>query len=449
MARLARAAAVMGATLAGIGLALPVAGPARAEDRPVVVVTPGSQQTYRAAIQRFADLSTTPSPERSATFQRALRDALEFSDVFRVVDPAAFLGPEATVALDGPPPVCSDWTSIGADVLIEGELRFEGLERSAEFRVWDAVRCRNLLRKRYRDAGSEVAGLLARRIADDVVEAFTGVRGVAATEIAFVSNRDGNSEIYVMDADGSRQRPATANRSINNFPSWSPGGDSILYTSYRSGNRPMLFISTRGRGRPGPVLADGDLQRPQYRGVFDPNGGRVAAVLSADGAAEIFTVQAGGRRLRRLTNNRAIDVAPTWSPDGDQIAFVSDRSGSPQIYIMDSDGKNVRRLTYDGSYNSHPAWSPDGKWIAYETRLQGQFDLWLIDPDGSVNVPLVSHPRSDESPTWSPDGRKIAFSSTRKGRADIYVIDVSGGELRRLTRNAGSNTSPAWGPHPR
>jgi TolB protein len=423
--------------------------PAAAQQRPAVIVTPGSEQTYRVAVQRFADDSPAASPERPAAFRRSLGEALEFSGVFRTIDPGAFLGSEVTASLEAPPPVCSDWTQIGADALIEGRIRVDASQRFAEFRVWDTVRCQRLLRKRYRESGAGDADVVARRIADDIVEAFTGVRGAAATEIAFVSSRGGNPAIYVMNANGSRPRAATANRSINNFPSWSPSGDSIAYTSYRSGNRPMIFISTRGSGRPGPVLSEQDSRRAQYRGVFAPTGDRLAAVLSVGGAAEIYTVRPGGWKLRRLTKNQVIDIAPAWSPDGEQIAFVSDRSGVPQIYIMDANGKNVRRLTYDGNYNTHPAWSPDGRWIAYQTRLEGQFDIWLIDPDGSANVPLVSHPRSDESPAWAPDGRKIAFSSTRRGRSDIYVVDLSGDNLRRLTRNAGINTSPSWGPFPR
>jgi TolB protein len=443
------AVALLHAALSAALLAQVASEPAAAQQRPVVIVTPGSEQTYRVAVQRFADDSLAVSPERAAAFQRTLGEALEFSGVFRTIDPEAFLGPEVTAALEAPPPVCSDWTQIGADALIEGKIRVDASQRSAEFAVWDTVRCQRLLRKRDRESGVADADVVARRIADDVVEAFTGVRGVAATEIAFVSSRGGNPEIYVMNADGSRPRAATANRSINNFPSWSPSGDSIVYTSYRSGNRPMLFISTRGNGRPGRVMKEQDSHRPQYRGVFNPAGDLLAAVLSVGGAAEIYTVRPAGWSLRRLTNHNAIDIAPSWSPDGKRIAFVSDRSGAPQIYIMDANGKNARRLTYDGTYNTHPAWSPDGKWIAYQSRLEGQFDIWLIDPDGSVNVPLMSHPRSDESPTWAPDGRKIAFSSTRRGRADIYVVDLSGDNLRRLTRNAGINSSPSWGPFPR
>jgi TolB protein len=345
--------------------------------------------------------------------------------------------------------VCSDWTQIGADALVEGELSAD-TELSVEFRVWDTARCARLARKRYRQPVGDDPNQVARRIADDVVAAFIGIRGVAGTELAFVSNRSGNPEIYVMGADGSNQRAATANRSINNFPSWSPDGDSIVYTSYRFQNRPLLYVSTRGRGRAGRLLGRLDGLRSEYRGVFAPHGDKLAVVMSDPGeATDIYAVRPDGSGLRRLTRDRAIEVSPSWSPDGERVAFVSDRSGSPQVFVMDADGSNARRLTYQGSYNTHPEWSPDGQWIAYESRVGGQFDIWLIDPDGAVSVPLITHPRSDESPSWAPNSRKLAFSSRRRGRADIYVVDVNGENLRRLTRDAGENTSPSWGPFPR
>ena len=358
--------------------------------------------------------------------------------------------PEVTEALGGSSRlVCSDWTQIGADALLEGEIKADAAEFSAEFRVWDTARCTRLLRKRYKQPSRDDPAIIARRIADDIVAAFTGIRGVSSTEIAFVSDRGGNPEIYVMGADGSNSRAATANRSINNFPGWSPTGESIVYTSYRHGNRPLLFLSTRGRGKPGRLLARLGTQMPQYRGVFDPSGRRLALVASEDGSTEIYSVRTDGRRLERLTRNRAIDISPSWSPDGSLIAFVSDRSGSPQVYLMNADGSHVKRLTFQGTYNTSPAWSPDGRWIAYESRIQGQFDIWLIDPEGKMNVPLIDHPRSDESPTWSPDSRKLAFSSTRRGQADIYIVSIGGENLRRITAKAGQNTSPAWAPYPR
>jgi TolB protein len=427
---------------AGLLIALAAAASvARAAERPVVVVTPGSEQSFRIALQRF---SGGPGAEQ---FRVGLRDALEYSNLFREIDPVAFLGSTVTSSF-GARVECLEWITIGADAFVEGALRVEGSDFVAEFMVWDLAGCARKLRRRYLQASSSDPIILARRIADDIVEVFTGTRGVSSTELAFVSKRGGNAEIYVMGADGSNQRAATANRSINNFPSWSPNGETVVYTSYRVDNRPMLYLSTRGQGKPGRILSKLS-EMPLYRAVFSPDGGHLAIVMSPDGSTEIYRVRDDGTDLRRLTENRAIDISPAWSPDGRRLAFVSDRSGDPQIYVMDANGSNVRRLTFDGSYNTSPAWSPDGRWIAYQCRVGTQFDIWLIDPEGGVNLPLVSHPRSDESPSWSPDSRKIAFSSTRRGSADIYVVDSSGSNMQRLTNSNGDDTSPSWGPHPR
>ncbi len=420
---------------------------ARAQEveRPPVVVTDAGGKAFRIALQEFSAGARTVDV---ATLRADVQGALEFSGLFASVDPAAFLGPRQSSALSDSLG-CPEWRQIGADAFLEGVTRAGGSVAEIEFRVWDVARCRALLTKSYRGNASDMPRI-GRRIADDVVEAFTGKRGVASTDIAFVSARGGNAEIYVMDATGSNQRAATRNKSINAFPSWSPDGNSIVYMSYLYRRSPHLFRLVRGGGeKPGRLLESLDATRAVYRGVYDPSGSRLAVVISVDGAPEIFTVDIDGKNLRRLTNHEAIDLSPTWSPDGARIAFVSDRTGAPQLYVMNADGSGQKRLSFDGNYNTAPAWSPDGRWIAYETRVGGQFDIWLIDPDGRTNVPVVSNPRSDEAPSWSPDSRKIAFHSQRRGKADVYAVDLDGDNLRRLTEAPGEDTHPCWGPYPR
>ncbi len=417
------------------------------DENPTIVVPPPSGGVYKAAVQRFYDGGG--AADRTASLRTGIGDALEFSSLFTVLDPNAFLASDVSARLDGGPPlVCPDWGQIGADALVEGELAFRGDRVTVEFRAWDVARCQKVVRKRYEGPASDLPGI-AKRIADDVVGAFTGTRGVAATEIAFASNRTGNAEIFVMDADGSDVRQVTHNKSINNFPAWSPDGNTIVYTSYREGRRPGLFVLTRGTQSPGRIFRSLVPGSQHFRGVFDPTGGKVAVVVSADGNSDLYLVSRDGRASQRLTTDRSLEVSPSFSPDGRRLAFVSDRAGAPQIYVMDVDGGNVRRLTYQGSYNTAPAWSPDGRWIAYESRVGGQFDIWLIDPEGTTNVPLVEHPRNDVSAAWSPDSRKVAFSSDRRGRSEIYAIDVGGGKERQLTQDGRSNTAPAWGPFPR
>jgi TolB protein len=415
---------------------------------PIIVQDP-SASSYRAAIQRFA-LGGGTVEAMQTELHTAIERSLTFSGLFANIDPRAFLDSRQSARLaDQAAVVCPNWKQIGADALLQGEINgAEGRVR-VEFRLLDVQRgCLRMLRKRYTGTPEELRRI-GLAIGDDIVAAFTGKPGVSDTEVAFVSTRSGQKEVFVMDADGGGLRAVTQNGSINSFPSWSPAGDAIVYTSYRHRNRPRVFLLTRGRKSPGRILRDVPNKGPIYRAVFHPEGARVAFAMSIAGTSEIFAAGLAGADAKQLTRNAVIDVAPSWSPDGKRIAFVSDRTGAPQVYIMDADGGGQRRLTYNGSYNTHPAWSPDGQWIAYESRVRNQFDIWLIDPEGSTNYPLVDHPRSDEYPAWSPDGRKLAFSSTRRGTADIYVVDVSGKNLIRLTDGKAENTNPAWGPYRR
>jgi TolB protein len=422
---------------------------ARAADP--IIINPGrSDKLYRAAIQSFAARGGR-ADTLANTVTQAVKDGLEYSGLFAVLDPRAFLESTSSPPLDSAPqPNCPNWRQIDADGLVQGQVEAAPEGVRATFRLHDISRCSVLVRDKRFTGRNEDARRVGKAIADEIVGAFTGVRGVADTELAFVSNKGGAKEIWVMDADGGNARAATRNRSLSSFPDWDPAGNSVVYTSYRYRNRPSLFLVARGPNSPGRILAGLNGGKPIYRGVFDRSGRKLAIVMSASGNTELFSVERGGGSLRRLTNNRSIDVSPSWSPDGSQLAFVSDRTGAPQVYVMNADGSNQRRLTFQGGYNTAPAWSPDGKWIAYETQVGGQFDIWRIDPEGQASGPLVQHARTDEHPTWSPDSRKIAFQSTRRGRADIYVMDVDGSqtEPRRITEG-GENTNPAWGPYRR
>ncbi|MCP4907324.1 MAG: hypothetical protein GY910_20290 [bacterium] len=412
---------------------------------PTLEITPGRSTAFRAAVLRFRAVGPPVGEERIDQLREEIERGLAFSSVVRPLDHDAYLASDLSPPLERGSFDCESWKQSGADALLVGEVKREGVRLRADLRIVDVGRCREL---KTGNVVGERDGLesLGRTIADETVEALTGLRGVASTEIAFISDRTGHRELYVMSADGREQRPATGSRTLKMFPEWTPDGKAVLYTNY-DGGQPALSITSRTREiTAGPVLRGLLRGLPKYRGRFDPSGEELAMVSSVDGAAEIFRVKRKGSEPHRLTNNSAIDISPSWSPDGREIVFCSDRSGSPQLYLMDRDGGNLRRLTYTGAYNTSPAWSPDGRWIAYETRVRGQFDVWLIDPSGQINFPIVTHARSDEAPTWSPDGRKIAFSSSRRGRYDLYVMDWNGENLQRLTSRSGKNIQPDWGP---
>ena len=151
--------------------------------------------------------------------------------------------------------------------------------------------------------------------------------------IAFLSRRDGNKELYVMNADGSGQRRLTRDASISATPAWSPDGRTLAFESVR------------------------------------------------DGTTGVYVVNADGGGQRRLARN---GHAPAWSPDGRTIAFFS----GPKIYLMNADGSEHRRLTKPvvGGRQRSLAWSPDGRKLAFLSQSgcgDFCFSLYVVGSDGS------------------------------------------------------------------
>ena len=286
---------------------------------------------------------------------------------------------------------------------------------------------------------------LVHRFADDVVMQFTGEPGVSETRIAFVVREGRNKELWMMDADGAGAMALTRDRSIAQSPSWSPEGSLLLFTSYKNGTGPQLFVIPAKGGR--AFLISGR-KGNNTSATYSPDGRDVACTLSMDGNPEIYLLDARGGTPRRLTNSRSIDTSPSWAPTGRELAFTSDRSGSPQVYVMDRDGGNVRRLTFDVSYTDSPAWSPKGDRIAFVSRTSTGFDIYACRADGSETKLIVSG-GSNENPRWSPDGRHLVFTSNRDGpQYGLYVTDLDLRPPRRIDTGGKEAMSPAWSPRP-
>jgi tol-pal system beta propeller repeat protein TolB len=217
----------------------------------------------------------------------------------------------------------------------------------------------------------------------------------------FHSDRDGHSQIYVMNADGSDQRRLTNNSWADRNPTWSPDGRQIAF------------------------------QRDH--GNFD------IYVMNADGTGE-----------RQLTTAIADDIDPAWSPDGRQIAFASRRDASTfQIYVMDLAG-NAQRLTNSPGQEFNPAWAPNGRKLAFHSNRDGvSSKIYLMNPDGTSQTPLTTTASDDLNPAWAPDGQELVFQRLHGpgplyGLAQLYVVSVGGNILFRLTDGTGDDLVPDW-----
>jgi TolB protein len=205
----------------------------------------------------------------------------------------------------------------------------------------------------FRERDRAELGLLARVVADDIVERFSGRRGVSSTQIAFVSdNGRRNKEIWFMEADGSGKRRVTNNGSINLFRLVSRR--QTLFYLVQSGHVGAVSLYRGNEAGAGPINTKDEVPRC-LAGQRQDRGGR-----RAPGKHRHLRYRATAPD-RALTESRAIETSPTFSPDGRRMAFVSDRSGAPQVWIKDLESGEEHRLTFSGVYNSSPAWSPTGE----------------------------------------------------------------------------------------
>jgi TolB protein len=185
----------------------------------------------------------------------------------------------------------------------------------------------------------------------------------------------------------------------------------------------------------------------QFTGVQGVFNTRIAYVSTSGGRfKEIYVSHLDGSERIQVTNNRTINLSPSWSPDGRSILYTSYKEGNPSLFLFDLfSGKDVKFSSRTG-LNLGAKWSPTGKQVAVTLERQGNTDIYLLDSSGNVVRRLTEYAGIDVSPTWSPDGRSIAFVSDRSGGPQIYIMDVDSGKTRRLTFAGGYNTSPDWSP---
>ncbi len=180
------------------------------------------------------------------------------------------------------------------------------------------------------------------------------------------------------------------------------------------------------------------------QGVFNT---RIAYVSTSRGRfKEIYVAHLDGSGKIQVTNNRTINLSPSWTPDGRSILYTSYKEGNPSLYLFDFFPGKDRKFSSRRGLNLGGRWSPDGRFVAISLERRGNTDIYLLDRTGKKVRRLTHGPAIDVSPAWSPDGTHLVFVSDRSGTPQLYIVETATDKTRRLTYSGGYNTSPDWSP---
>jgi YD repeat-containing protein len=298
----------------------------------------------------------------------------------------------------------------------------------------------------------------------------------STTRIVFASNRDGNAQLYSMDASGGSLIRLTNNGANDDHPRWSPNGSKILLQSDRdnpaTGASDIYVMNANGTGQTRLTVDAAD----DCNAVWSPDGSKIVFQSLRNGSYyQIYSMNANGTNQVNITNGSSADSQPSWSPDGLKIAFASERdhAGMPSVYVMNANGSNQTRLTSSSEpfRDEQPIWSPDSSRIAFVSTRDSVIDTWqetddngliltrtavrtnkevyLMNANGTGQARLTNTLENDDAPGWSPEGTKIIFRSDRERDSfdptqQLWVMNSDGANQAPINSNVFGDYSASW-----
>jgi TolB protein len=311
--------------------------------------------------------------------------------------------------------------------------------------------------------------------------------------IVFVSDRDGNKEIYRIDIDGSEETRLTENNEDDSKPQWSYDKSRILFLSGEEHSNQLYSINPDGSGLmkltphttrisqcewspksyliscitlrdsvgDDVIIVDADRQTAEtaYSAegrVFDiawsPDGGKIALATEDVGGILIYSIAEGSIKEYELGDGLVQKVA--WSNNGNRLAYTfGPRSQDvfATLYTVKTDFRNPRKWIDEGGPEWVQSFSPGDESVLLESSRSGHSEIYVFELETKRLIQLTNTESDDNNsssanryPVYSKDGSRIIFMSVQEGQSDIYVMDSDGTRQRNLTNHPAGDWEPDW-----
>jgi TolB protein len=262
------------------------------------------------------------------------------------------------------------------------------------------------------------------------------------SHIAFVSNRGGSEDVFVIAADGSGETQLTHTPEEESAVGWTADGKQVVFAVFANDVSRLYAISPDGKHQR-------EIGHVPGRGpMLSPDGKKLLYMTGTWTATELMVSALDGSQAQQIPAGSPIAWNNHWSPDGERIAFTGqdDATRKLAVFVMKADGSERRQVTHftpEEGAAQWPVWSPDGRRLAIQVNVHKAHTacIWVVDVASGEAKKLAAHepPYLDETPSWFPDGKRIAFQSDRTGRMEVWVMNADGSEPRQVT---GRTTTP-------
>lgn len=268
--------------------------------------------------------------------------------------------------------------------------------------------------------------------------------------ILYISEKDGNPEIYSTDRNGNVHTRLTNSSKIESSPKLSPNGENIAYLLSKNSLKELWMMDYEGNQ--GKLVSRRDESVEDF--FWSPDSNKIAYKRKKeDGQHDISLLNIVDGTVNEVTNNTSIEKLGNWSPDGEWIAYAVIKTdemltkGDQRVGIFKKNPEGVDEVRLTENFEDHnPVWSPDGKKIAFlSTRGGDDIDIYVLEVETKQETNITASQGNDYDFDWSPDSKRIIFVSERDENPEIYVIDISLSETPiRLTDNISNENSPIW-----